>query len=427
MLQRIKRNYHWVIAVLAFIEMIVFGGLLNSAGVYIIPIAETLGVTRGAYSLAMMPYSVSCTLGTMLTGFLFQKFGYKKTAMVSLGLVSLSLVLTATCQSLAGFCVSKLLMGMGYGACFTAGAVRIVKDWFFKHQGLLVGLVSMSSGLGGSLMTIVLTELIQTYSWRVANWATAALVALVALSYLLLKDRPEEMGLRPFGFGQVEKSKKKARQQDHDWPGFSFQELLRHPLFYVMTLSTLVSCVMLYLTSGVVIPHFQDQGFTAEEAAMYQSVYMLALAGGKLICGAMSDKLGPKPVTIFCMVCAAVSQVLLSSTADPVLCYVGILLFSFGLCMSSIMIPLIAAPMFGYQACLSVNGIFLAMSSLATIFSSPISNLFYDKLGSYCPVFRVAGIVNGLLVLVYLAMFTMARQEKKRFYAEHPQPTEETA
>ena len=415
MIKRIRQNYHWVVAFLVFLQMIVFGGLLNSASVYIIPISETLGVTRGSYSLATIPYSITCTVGTMVSGYLFQKFGYKKSAIVSLILITLSLVLTATCKTIWGFCFSKIMMGMGYGVCFTAGAVRIVKDWFFKHQGLVVGLVSMSSGLGGSLMTVVLTALIEDYNWRVANMVTAVIMGVITLSYLLLRDKPADMGLQPFGFGQLPKNKKKARQEDHSWPGFSFQELLRHPLFYVMCLTTLTTCVMLYLTSGVVIPHFQDQGFSPADAAMYQSVYMLALAAAKLLCGTLCDKIGPKPVSIICMICAAVGQWILGVTADPILCYVGILLFAVGLCMSSIMIPLLAAPLFGYQACFSVNGIFLAMSYLASIFSSPISNLFYDKLGSYCPVFQVAGIMNAVLIGVYFVMFAMAKRERRLF------------
>lgn len=415
----IRQNYHWVIALLAFLEMIVFGGLLNSASVYIIPISETLGVTRGSYSLATIPYSITCTVGTMFSGYLFQKFGYKRSAIVSLILVAISLVLTATCKTLAGFCFSKILMGMGYGVCFTAGAVRIVKDWFFKHQGLVVGIVSMSSGLGGSLLTIILAALIEDYSWRTANMVSAAVVALIAVSYLLLKDRPEEMGLKPFGYGSAPEKKKKVRQEDHSWPGFSFQELLRHPLFYVMSASTLITCVLLYLTSGVVIPHFQDQGFSQAEAAMYQSVYMLALAVAKLLCGALCDRIGPKPVSIICMICAVLGQGILGVTADPVLSYVGIILFAVGLCMSSIMIPMLAAPLFGYQACLSVNGIFLAMASLASIFSSPISNLFYDRLGSYCPVFRVAAIINAVMVAVYFLMFAMAKREQALYESQH--------
>ena len=415
MIKKIRQNYHWVIALLVFLEMIMFGGLLNSAGVYIIPISETLGVTRGSYSVATIPYSLACTLSTMVSGYLFQKFGYKKSAIVSLIVITVSLIITATCKTLWGFAFSKLLMGLGFGVCFTAGAVRIVKDWFFKHQGLVVGLVSMSSGLGGSLLTVILTDLIEKYNWRTANMITAIIMAVITLSYLLLRDRPEDMGLRPFGFGEQLKNMKKARQEDHSWAGFSFQELLRHPLFYVMCATTLITCVMLYLTSGVVIPYFQDQGFSPADAAMYQSVYMLAVAVGKLLCGALCDKIGPKPITIACMVCAVAGQWILGVTADPILSYVGILLFAIGLCMSSIMIPLLAAPLFGYQACLSVNGIFLAMASLASIFSSPISNLFYDKIGSYSPVFRVAAIVNGILIAVYFLMFAMAKREKALF------------
>ena len=415
MIKRIRQNYHWVIALLAFLEMIMFGGLLNSAGVYIIPICETLNITRGSYALATVPYSITCTLTTMVSGYLFKKFGYKKSAIASLVLVAISLVLTATCKTIWGCCFSKILMGMGYGVCFTAGAVRIVKDWFFKHQGLVVGLVSMSSGLGGSLLTVVLTALIQNYGWRTANMVAAVIMGVIALSYLLLRDRPEEMGLQPFGFGQQPKNKKKARQEDHSWAGFSFQELLKHPLFYVMCFTTLTTCVMLYLTSGVVIPHFQDEGYSPSQAAMYQSVYMLALAAAKLLCGALCDKIGPKPVTIICMVCAALGQGILGLTSDPVLSYVGILLFAAGLCMSSIMIPLLAAPLFGYQACLSVNGIFLAMASLASIISSPVSNLFYDSIGSYSPVFRVAALINGALIAVYFLMFAMAKREKTLF------------
>ena len=109
MIKRIRQNYHWVVAFLVFLQMIVFGGLLNSASVYIIPISETLGVTRGSYSLATIPYSITCTVGTMVSGYLFQKFGYKKSAIVSLILITLSLVLTATCKTIWGFCFSKIM------------------------------------------------------------------------------------------------------------------------------------------------------------------------------------------------------------------------------------------------------------------------------------------------------------------------------
>jgi MFS family permease len=184
MLRLLKKNYHWLIAFLVFLEMIVYGGLINSASVFIQPISQELGVTTTAYSVAMMPYTITCFIGTCLSGYLFAHLGYKKTALASLVLISASLVLTANAHNLVVFSISKILFGMGYGACFTAGSVRIIKDWFWKHQGLVLGAVNMATGLGGSIMTIVLSSTIESSGWRMAM-RTAARATPAGISRFL--------------------------------------------------------------------------------------------------------------------------------------------------------------------------------------------------------------------------------------------------
>lgn len=424
MLKTIKKHYHWIIALLVFFEMIIYGGLINSASVFIQPISGTLGVSTTAYSVAMMPYTVTCFIGTSLSGYLFAHFGYKKTALVSLILVSGSLVLTAFAGNLVVFSISKILFGMGYGALFTAGSVRIIKDWFWKHQGLVLGAVSMATGLGGSLMTVVLTSVIEHKDWRMANLVAAGIVAVIALLYLLLKDRPEHMRLKPYGAGQPMQNKQKARAGDHDYPGYPFKEQLKRPLFYLMCLCVVVSCTCLFMLSSFVVPHFRSVGFSSTQAATYQSIYMLVLAGAKLLIGWLYDRFGARPVMIGCMLCAIAGQGILGMTADPTLSMVGILLFAVGLCMSSIMVPLIAAPLFGYRACLSVNGIFLGLSSFSSIFANPLASLCYDNLGNYMPAYRIAATVNVGVMVLYLLLFHIAKKDKARFYRIHPEELE---
>ena len=414
MLSYIKRHYHWLIALLVFLEMIVYGGLVNSASVFVNPISQGLGVSTTSYALAMMPYTITCFLGTCLSGYLFSRFGYKKVAMVSLAVVAISLVLTAISQNLLIFSISKILFGAGFGACFTAGAVRIVKDWFRKHQGLVLGAVSMATGLGGSLMTLVLSGVIQRSGWRAANLTAAGIIAIVFLLYWLIKDRPQEMQLEPYG-AQAEIIAKKRRQEQKDWPGLPMQQLLRRPSFYLMCLCVVVSCVCLYTTSSYVVPHFHSQGYSQDQAALYQSVYMLALALVKLLLGYLYDRFGSLPLVIGCMLCAAAGQGILGLTNDPTLCMIAILLFSAGLCMSSIMIPLIAAPVFGSQTSQSVNGIFLGLSSLCILFSNPISSLCYDATGVYTPVYRVVAIVDVVVLGLYLVLFRLGKRDKQHW------------
>lgn len=417
MRKRIKQNFHWIIAAIVFLETVVFGGLINSASVYIIPISEGLGVSRASYAAALVPYSIVSCIANMTSGYFLRRFGYKRSALTALVLVAAAQVVMGMADSLLMYGLGKALFAMGYGICFTAGAVWIVKDWFHKHQGLVLGAVSMSSGLGGSLMTILQSILIEKYDWRVSNLVTAAITAAIVVLFLLISDKPEQRGLQPFGFGEKREFKQKAGTGIHDWSGYTMKELLRRPSFYLMNFCVLASCTCLYMTSQVAVAHFRHVGFSAGEASAYQSMIMLVVAGAKLIGGGLCDRFGTKPVMLTCMGCGILGQGLLGITTDPALCYVGAGLFAVGLCMTALMIPLIAMPLFGYRACMTANGIFLSMASLATIIANPLSNALCDRLGSYMPGFRAAALINVGITGLYLLLYALCKRDKQQYLA----------
>lgn len=63
----IKQNYHWLVALLVFLEAVIIGGLVNCYSVFTIPICQDLQVSRGNLSLAGTLYIVSSFLSTMAT------------------------------------------------------------------------------------------------------------------------------------------------------------------------------------------------------------------------------------------------------------------------------------------------------------------------------------------------------------------------
>ncbi len=87
-MKKIRQHYHWIVVSVGCLEMLIFGGLLNCFSVFIIPICEEFGVARSSYALADMPYYIVCTVSTMLSGFLFQRFGYKRVSTIGLCLQS---------------------------------------------------------------------------------------------------------------------------------------------------------------------------------------------------------------------------------------------------------------------------------------------------------------------------------------------------
>lgn len=417
----LKRHYHWVIALIIFIEMIIYGGFLNTGSVFTVPITEDLLLTRGGYSLALIPRGVVGFFSTLITGFLFHRFGYRGCAIISLLSFVGGLVLLASAQSLTMIGISNGVMGLSHGVCTTAGAVRIMKSWFHKHQGLMLGIVSMATGVGGSIMSMTLTAIIVATNWRYAYIFTALLIAVLSLLYLLLRDKPEQMGLCPYGKDVTPEKKQAADTAHTEWAGHTLQEILREPQFYLMAFCTLLSCTTVYLTFNVVIPHFQDGGFSASEAAGFHSVLLLCLSGAKLAGGWLSDRIGAKRVTLLCAGCAAAGQFLLADVSNLPLCYIGIVLFSMGLLATTITVPLLTMPLFGYRAFGSITGVFLAMISLGSMVAGPIVNLLYDRLGSYAPVFRVAALIDIALIGLYLLLFYLCEKEKKHVLAMQEQ------
>lgn len=395
--------------------MVVFGGLINSASVYILPVSEGLQVSKASFAAALIPYSVVSCLANMSSGIFLRRFGFKKSSLVALFLVAAAQVIMGSANSLVAYGIGKAIFAMGYGLCFTAGAVWVVKDWFWTHQGLVLGAVSMSSGLGGSLMTFLLSSVIEAHNWRIANYVGAGLTAVVLILYLFISDKPEQRGLKPFGYGQERKTKKPQRL--HDYPGYTLKELLKMPSFYLMNFCVLASSTCIYMTSQVAVSHFRTIGFSAGEASGYQSTIMLVVAGAKLVGGGLCDRIGSKPVMVICMGSAILGQGLLGFATNPVLCYVGCFFFAIGLCMTALMIPLMAQTLFGYQACMSVNGIFLAMASLATMIANPLSNAICDRIGSYMPGFRAAALLNVGILGLFLLLYALCKRDKTRYFA----------
>lgn len=409
-----RRHYHWVIFLIVFLEITVYGGLLNCLGVFLLPITQDLGISRGSYALAGSALYIASFFSNLSTGFLFSRFGYKKCCMISLVLSAAGMVVNSLAQEPILIAVGRFMLGLGYGVCFTAGAVRIIQNWFHRHRGLLIGAVSMSSGLGGSLLTILLTGITDHHSWQMALLTVALLLAGVAVLYFLLHDRPESIGLQPYGDAQNLTSVKKAPREHGQWEGLSLAQWLRQPAFYLMILCTLGGCVCLTMATSVIIPHFQDWGYSSTDAAMYQSVLMLSLAFFKLLGGGLCDRIGSRAVAILCLIFAFLGHFITANISSPAWALTGVLCLAVGSCMTALMVPLLVMPLFGYRASTGLTGIFLGVASLSSAFSQPLSNFLFDHIGSYSPVFRVVAMVDLVLIGLYLLLYAITSRIRKK-------------
>lgn len=417
----LKKHYHWVIAGVILLELAIHVGIFNNvSSLYIIPVTTDLQIPRGSFSLAYSCKSLAGFFSTLFSGIFFTKFGYRKLATAALIVSAGAYVLLSSSQGALLLGIGFLLIGLGEGFCSVAASTRMVNTWFHTHQGLVLGLVTASTGLGGSLLSIVLSRSIASTGWRSSYLLCGILVlASAALILLFIRNTPKEMGLLPYGSGSHHGKKPKRENRDH-WYGYESKDIMKKPTFYLMIAVVFLSCACNYAAFYVVVPHFQDCGISATDAAALQSIMLLALAAAKFLCGILSDTLGAKFINVLCMVCTILALVLLAVTNSYAIGLSAVVVFSVALVMTTITVPLLSSALFGYHPQSAMIGIFMALVPAASMVAPPVVNTIYDHIGSYNPIFLVSAGIGAATLLLMILLFLLADRDRKRYEQAHP-------
>ncbi len=204
-----KLYYGWYIVAVVFVCMLLAYGIRMSFSVFFVAMVEDFGWTRaetaGMFSINMVVYGLSSVLG----GYLIDRFGGRKVFPV--GGLLLAAVLLAMSRATAlwhfyilyGVVLGLILSSMGYVAFTT-----VLSPWFSRLRGAAMG-IALTGSSAASLLTIFSQYLISATSWRGSfqMLGLAVLVIFVPISAIVLRRRPEDIGLVPDGEASTRQSK----------------------------------------------------------------------------------------------------------------------------------------------------------------------------------------------------------------------------
>ena len=419
--KRIKNHYHWVVAAVLFLQLGIYVGFYNVGGSFLLPITLELGISRSAYSVVVTFVGgiVSC-LTLMVSGSLFQRFGYRKMLCIGMPCVIAGYSLMAFVNGLPGLVLSSVLQGIAVGLCTSVTANRVINTWFCRHRGTVWGVLASVTGLGGSLWSAILPSLIGQLGWRNVYLSMAGiLVAILALNLLLVCNEPADMGMLPYGEGEHSETHKAAATKVLNYQGCSFKELVRKPVFYLLLVALTGLFICIYLPYSVIVAHGSDRGLSAEEASDLQSIMLLVLAGGKILFGWLVDRIGVRKVLMLCCVLGASGLYMLAAMTGHTQAVVAVVLYGLSLPVLTIVVPALTIDLFGYHSSAVAIGIFASLTPVGSMLAGPISNSVFDAVGNYAPAFYAgAGVLLGIMA-VLLGIYAMANREKKKWLNTH--------
>jgi MFS family permease len=321
-----------------------------------------------------------------LAGTVVDRFGPKRLMVFGILVAGFALVGLSSVTGLLGFYFFYLLNALGYVCGGPLPNQVLISGWFDKGRGKAMGLAYLGIGVGGTLVPLLAHALTQSLGWRGALQGLGLLMIALALPAVLLVKEPPR--LAPSAQTPV-----------------SMAHVLRQPAFYLLALGSMASIgavggtmqnLKLYLSL--------DRGLAQGRVATLLSVILFGSIVGRLVMGWLADRWPKKRVMLLIYAVVAATIPLLAFSPSEATLFAGAFLFGVGLGGDYMIIPLMAAELFGLRIMGRVMGTVLTADGVAEAVVPMMVATLRDQTGSYTPGFLllVALAALGALAVAFL-------------------------
>lgn len=408
--RRLPFFYGWIIIAVAFVTMGIGVNARTAFSLLFPPILDEFGWERGVAAGAFsFGFIVSAILSPSL-GRLMDRRGPRLVVEVGVGLMGAGLLLaTVVREPWQLYATLGVLVGGGSVCLGYSGHSLFLPNWFVRRRGLAMSLAFSGVGVGSIILLPWLQGFIASAGWRAACWALGILVlAMLAPLNLLLRRRPEDIGLEPDGdrAGAGAAANKVSNVGDPAWVAieWTLRRSLRTARFWWIALGFFGGLYAWYAVQVHQTKYLTEIGFSPTDAGWALGFVSLVAIPGQISLGHLSDRIGREWVWTVGSLGFALCYVillLLRQAPTPVLLYLMVLsqgLLGYGL--TSVM-GAIPAEIFQGEHYGTIFGT-LMLASIAGGAAGPwITGALYDATGTYGIAFAIAliwSIVSALAI-----------------------------
>ena len=284
-----KFSYGWVVVGIGALMTCIGMGAMMSLAVYLAPISETTGWSRGGVSATATLNFLCMGIAGFAWGALSDRFGTRIVVLCGAVLLGVGLVGASQATSLWQF---QLIYGVLVGAAagsFYAPMIAVASAWIDKHRSLAVALVS--AGMGVAPLTVA-----QFASWLNINydWRTAMLIIGIGASAVLI---PAALFVRQPPRVAPTGAPTHALTGGDDVP-MTAAQAFRTPQFITLALAHFACCACHSGPIFHMVTYAMVCGIAPMAAVSIYGVAGLSGLGGRLALGALADRIGAKPVLV---------------------------------------------------------------------------------------------------------------------------------
>ena len=379
---RLPFFYGWLIVFIGFLCVFMNGATTFWAmPVFVGPMSDDTGWSHTSILIALsLRFIMSAAGGLFLGRFADRKGGAARLLLIGVVLDAIVLLSIRFVSSPLQF---VLLYGVAGGLAGTS--VRIVMatltaKWFVARRGAAVGFSANGGGFSAIIMSPITALLIEEFGWRSA-WGFLGIIMVVVLIPLvpLAVRAPEDLGLEPDN-GFVPRSAIRSAAAERS---FTLQDVIRTWQFWLLMLGVTLGNYSLQLHTYVMVPHFEDIGFSTTTAASALSVYGFTSIGMRFFWGLMGDRLSVRFAIVVQSILTAVAAFLLLRVGGVESLYVVMAVQGMMLSGFPPLQILVWPEFFGRMHIGSIVGVTQFVTAVVGASGPLMAAVIYDQSGSY--------------------------------------------
>lgn len=377
--------------------------------IFIVPLGEALEASR--FQVVLVPSLMRVATG-LLSPFLGRALdrGSIRAWMVA-GTLLLAGGFALASATTAIWQVSAVYASLIAAGTIVAGPIAastVVAKWFVARRGRALGIAAVGTSLGGVLLPPMIASWIEDIGWRAAYLHLAVLVpaVIVPLVWLVIRNRPEDMGLAPDGLPAGAAATASTGTAAGGGSGPSSRDLLRARNFWGIVLANGLASIGFGGVLYNLVPFAIDNGFDAERSAYLLSVLTASGVVGKLAVGVAADRLDPRYVWAGAMAISAVGVAGLVDADSYEALVPFVAAMGFGTGGFYPLLGVLIGRAFGRESFGRAMGLMGPFTMVLSLPAAPVAGWVFDRTGSYDPAFRVLPLafVLGAVSLLLLRL-----------------------
>ena len=419
---RLPVYYGW--GILAAASVPSFGArpvmAVATLSVFVVPMTETFGWTRGQFSGAVSLGALFGLLVSPMAGRLIDRYGSGVLLSASstvVGLCAIGLSLTSPIWSFYLLYVPGRAV---FSSPLELGTSTAVSNWFIRRRPMALALMGIIQGIGLTIFPLIAQVLINGWGWRTA-WLAMGIFTIssgIIPVLLLMARRPEDMNLEPdpkrtrlLEPNSLAKTDVDRESTTHSFTEFNYtvRQALRTKAFWILVLFSVFGFIVQAGVSLHQVPHYIGQGVPTHLAALTASTFAFGQVPGGLFWTMLARRL---PLRILLCMAGATMSLGAIGTGFSASLATGIpmgLLLGIGVGGMQLLLRLTWADYYGRLHLGSIRGLTLPAQIGGQALGPIVAGFMFDATGGYKTPFTVFGIIVAFAAVVVLAATSPGR------------------